>query len=263
MRIDKIKARQKAIYTRSQIYHELIEKCRDKEGYVYDDVLVRLITAKGGKPKLLDVGAGTGYYVSKALEFGASPTGVDISFYACQIAKNRNQFLNISQSDAETLPFKRDTFDIVLCLQLLEHTPYPEKVIAEIYRVLKRNGYLFLSAPNFLGSNFVTMLARIARGKFSEEIKEIRSVSEDIVYRWSIASSADQIRDLDACNKTNVFHAFNLLKCHSFRIVHCDTLRHPRKYTPRKYKLAQLRNKLPILKYLGPNYKIVAQKCCC
>ncbi len=47
----------------------------------------------------------------------------------------------------EQMPFADGQFDFVLCTQMLEYAPDPGRVIAEIYRVLKPAGVLFLSVP--------------------------------------------------------------------------------------------------------------------
>lgn len=50
-------------------------------------------------------------------------------------------------ADLERLPFPAESFDAALCTQVLEHVPEPGRVIAEIARVLRPGGRLFLSAP--------------------------------------------------------------------------------------------------------------------
>jgi SAM-dependent methyltransferase len=47
----------------------------------------------------------------------------------------------------ERIPFAADTFDLILCMQVLEYVPEPQIVMAEIYRVLRPGGTLILSAP--------------------------------------------------------------------------------------------------------------------
>jgi len=47
----------------------------------------------------------------------------------------------------EHLPFSDESFDLVICTQVLNYTAEPARVIAEIWRVLKPGGYLYLSAP--------------------------------------------------------------------------------------------------------------------
>jgi len=55
---------------------------------------------------------------------------------------------------AETLPFRDEQFDFVICTQVFEYLPDPALAVAEIKRVLRRGGVLFLSAPSvFLREN--------------------------------------------------------------------------------------------------------------
>jgi SAM-dependent methyltransferase len=49
---------------------------------------------------------------------------------------------------AEQLPFADRSFDLVLCTQMIEYAPDPAAVIAEMHRVLRPQGTLFLSAPS-------------------------------------------------------------------------------------------------------------------
>jgi 2-polyprenyl-3-methyl-5-hydroxy-6-metoxy-1,4-benzoquinol methylase len=46
------------------------------------------------------------------------------------------------------MPFKKNTFDVVTCSEVIEHVTDPQKAIAEMYRVLKPGGILFLTTPN-------------------------------------------------------------------------------------------------------------------
>lgn len=49
--------------------------------------------------------------------------------------------------DGKKLPFDDNTYDCVLCTQVLEHVPYPQLILAEISRVLKPGGHAILSLP--------------------------------------------------------------------------------------------------------------------
>lgn len=53
----------------------------------------------------------------------------------------------------EQLPFRDDCFDAVLCTQVLEHLPEPAGVLAELRRVLKPGGILYLTAPQAFGEH--------------------------------------------------------------------------------------------------------------
>ncbi len=50
-------------------------------------------------------------------------------------------------SDILNIPVKDDSFDIVLCTEVLEHIPHPELALKEFNRILKENGKLILTAP--------------------------------------------------------------------------------------------------------------------
>jgi SAM-dependent methyltransferase len=55
---------------------------------------------------------------------------------------------------AEALPFRDEQFDFVICTQVFEYLPEPALAVAEIKRVLRTGGFLFLSAPSiFLRDN--------------------------------------------------------------------------------------------------------------
>lgn len=57
-------------------------------------------------------------------------------------------FENVSVvGDGHKLPFRDQTFDVVISISVLEHVNHPQKVVKEIHRVLKRGGYVFISVP--------------------------------------------------------------------------------------------------------------------
>jgi len=89
-----------------------------------------LINRKGTRTKILDVGSGSRRLDEKAIN-------IDIE-----------SFINVDIiADAHRIPFKDETFDTVWCEAVLEHTGDPSKVISEIYRVLKKGGYVFAVIP--------------------------------------------------------------------------------------------------------------------
>ena len=104
---------------------------------------------KGKRPvKILDVGCGTGETLTfiKKMFPKAKLYGVDSSISAIKYSKQRGH-KNILKSLAEKLPFKDETFDVVLFLDVLEHIKNDQKVINEAKRVLKKNGSIIITSP--------------------------------------------------------------------------------------------------------------------
>ena len=53
------------------------------------------------------------------------------------------------EADIQQLPFADETFDIVISCETIEHVPDPEMGVRELTRVLKKNGTLYLTTPNY------------------------------------------------------------------------------------------------------------------
>ena len=91
--------------------------------------------------KILDVGCHSGLFTSK---FSKDPSvaiyGIDISSEAIVLAKKRIKKGHFYVADAHKLPFENSFFDVIFCFEMLEHVEMPEKVISEIFRVLKKGG---------------------------------------------------------------------------------------------------------------------------
>lgn len=98
--------------------------------------------------RVLDIGCGNGYVLSKYAREGAEVFGVDITETAVGITKKRFEWLklngNIRVANAEELPFEDNYFDCVCSMGVLHHTPDTQKAIDEVYRVLKPGGRLIL-----------------------------------------------------------------------------------------------------------------------
>lgn len=113
---------------------------------VYDNIL-RNINLKN--KTFLEVGCGLGYFIKVAKEKGANIYGIDIGknlVDRCQkVVPGKYQV-----GSAEKLPYKDNYFDIVLCTEVIEHTPHPSKSISELIRVVKPKGIVIITTPNKL-----------------------------------------------------------------------------------------------------------------
>lgn len=100
---------------------------------------------------ILDVGCDGGTFIRFLLRFlKAEVIGVDPSspFIIYANVNTKCYFCSFIKGVGENLPFRSDTFDIVTCLEVLEHSFLPKKFVKEIHRVLKPNGVAIFIVPN-------------------------------------------------------------------------------------------------------------------
>lgn len=95
---------------------------------------------------ILDIGCGTGL-ITRHLEAELT-VGLDINQWAIERAKVRSPSVDFITGDAENIPLKPNLFDAVICTEVLEHLPQPEKAVQEIFQVLKHGGLLIGSVPS-------------------------------------------------------------------------------------------------------------------
>ncbi len=96
---------------------------------------------------VLDIGCGAGNMLDEIMK--GSLFGIDMSTFVLGLSKKRlGDRVNLFRGNAEMLPFKDSTFDRIFCSEVIEHTMNPQRVIGEIYRILKPDGISVLSFPN-------------------------------------------------------------------------------------------------------------------
>ncbi|MCJ7805187.1 methyltransferase domain-containing protein [Patescibacteria group bacterium] len=124
---------------------------------------------------ILDAGCGEGILVEQFKKEGYSIIGLDLN-YASDV---------VVQGDITQMPFKDNHFNLVLCLDTIEHLHYSnqEKALAEISRVLKRNGILLISIPNLahiLCRLYFLLTGKLARTSSIQEHPGDRPIAEYI-----------------------------------------------------------------------------------
>lgn len=97
---------------------------------------------------LADIGCGTGA-ITKELERYGDCVGIDPSPQGIEFCRSRGA-RNVRLGTAEATGCASNTFDVVTCLDVLEHIPDDTKGIAEIYRILKPGGIAIIFVPTFM-----------------------------------------------------------------------------------------------------------------
>ena len=101
-------------------------------------------TLQPSKGSILDIGAGTGDFLSVVKENGWNTIGVEPSEKAKAIAQKKGVSFVEQTSELEN-----NSFDVITMWHVLEHVPNLDNQIKELKRLLKPNGSLIIAVPNF------------------------------------------------------------------------------------------------------------------
>lgn len=170
---------------------------------------------------ILDVGCSDSYFLSQIAQSAKSLNGIGIDvaprilkkaiearkkLFNTELSKpslNLNYILN----NGENLSFKKCSFDIIICMQVLEHVLSPTIIVSEIYRVLCNNGILLVSIPlvNFLGAFF-------SKRQHSKCLQHVRE------YSYSGIFQTEPISKLVTDLKNIGFHQIQLFSPNLFHL---------------------------------------------
>lgn len=103
--------------------------------------------------RLLDVGCGTGHFLSVAEARGWQAVGLEVSKSALEflerIRTERGFKFSVVGGDLVQAGFPFKSFDAVTLFEVIEHLNDPVATLREVHRVLKDDGILYLTTPNF------------------------------------------------------------------------------------------------------------------
>lgn len=150
--------------------------------------------------KLLDVGCGGGILSESLAQRGANVTGIDMGEAPLNVAKlhaiESNVSIDYQRITAEELADKNaEQYDVVTCLEMLEHVPDPSKVIQACAKLVKPGGDIYFSTINrnpksyvfaILGAEYVLKLLPKGTHEYAKFIKpsELASWSRDANLQW-------------------------------------------------------------------------------
>jgi len=96
----------------------------------------------------LDIGCSAGIITSLLGNHFQTAIGVDIDQEAVQYARKHSLSprVHFLTADSMMLPFHNNSIDVIVCNHIYEHVPYADRMMDEIYRVLKEEGFCYFSA---------------------------------------------------------------------------------------------------------------------
>jgi 2-polyprenyl-6-hydroxyphenyl methylase/3-demethylubiquinone-9 3-methyltransferase len=148
---------------------------------------------------VLDVGCGGGILAEAMARLGARVTGIDLSEKALRVAQLHLQKENLSvkydsAAVEEFAALHPGAFDVVTCMELLEHVPEPQSMVAACARLVRPGGHVFFSTINrnpkaylfaVIGAEYV--LGLLPKGTHDYQ----RFIKPSELARWSRASGLD------------------------------------------------------------------------
>lgn len=130
---------------------------------------------QGDALRILEIGCGAGLLCFELARSAKIVVGLDISHFVLDFANRVKDYLDcdnvfFQQGDAEHLAFDHDTFDVVICSEVLEHLIEPQQALTEMRRVLKKDGTLILTTPCAVSFSDMCMnLVRLVRPSIESE----------------------------------------------------------------------------------------------
>lgn len=99
------------------------------------------------KQKILEIGSGNGAMVSYLKKQGYTITGTEVNPQYITFAK-KHFGVKLQKLKIGKLPFKSESFDIVLSFDVFEHIPDSRQHLQDVKRILKKNGVYAFATPN-------------------------------------------------------------------------------------------------------------------
>jgi SAM-dependent methyltransferase len=97
--------------------------------------------------RVLDAGCGSGRTLQELARFG-EVTGVELDPDAADLARRRGHG-EVRVGRLEELPWEDDSFDLITCLDVIEHTPDDRATLRELLRVARPGGFLLVTVPAY------------------------------------------------------------------------------------------------------------------
>lgn len=141
---------------------------------------------------VLDVGCGNGVISRHLGQFGYNVLGIDISEKTIAVANKANTYPNVKFAaiSAEALTAQGETYDAVICSEVIEHLDQPELLLHTIHASLKDNGLLIVTVPNGNGPRELCVTRPMLKARNNPAVwNSINKVKKALGFKGTTAQS--------------------------------------------------------------------------
>lgn len=167
--------------------------------------------------RVLDVGCGGGLLAEGMAAVGATVIGIDLSEANLAAARRHAEGGGLdveyrAVEVAELAAAAPGSFDVVTCLEMLEHVPYPEQIVAACARAVKPGGAVFFSTINRNLSSFLLAIvgAEYVLGMLPRGTHEYRKLIRPSELSRAIRQTGLQLKELTGLHYNPLTQTYRL-----------------------------------------------------
>lgn len=142
--------------------------------YRLDRTMDRFLPPDGGGRRVLDVGCGTGHQMAALALRGYEVAGVDAAQGMLDHARANNPGAEVHLAGVDRLPFEADSFDYVICIEVLRHMRDSTPAVEEISRVLRPGGTALATAAPILNLDLYWLVNHITARVRIGNLRQLR-----------------------------------------------------------------------------------------
>lgn len=186
-------------------------------------ILEALFVTQINNPKILDLGAGTGWLTSILNEIGPTE-GIELSQKAVERARVKYPSIKLTAGNILDTKFKKGWYDIVVSQEVIEHVEDQESYISIAANCLRKEGYLILTTPNKRNIKYRTKMEigetqPIENWLNISDLKKLLSKKFQVIYFKTIIPDFGNRQIFRLINSAKVNHILSVFKLGHFKNI--------------------------------------------
>ena len=146
-----------------------VESYLSDDNFEWQTIFKELQKINHSSARFLDIGSGKGKFVGKLHSLGFKIAGVEPARSLLDEACKLYPDAEFANGSATNLPYPDNTFDGVICVEVLEHIPDTDQALREMRRVLKPNGKTIIIDKNIRSLHYLYFVPTLS-WKFIKEL---------------------------------------------------------------------------------------------